>query len=211
MLLSANMKWSVSANRCRSHGWLARLNISIDCSVGVTESTEECSSRIGRPARLADHVVGAEVVHALRGLGGELLDRVLRQMAAQMLGDRHDVVARHHQRLAGLLAVALALRQHVGELLPGCLARMLAAEFPLAVAPAARRDRRGHALVDAADIDRDGGAEARADHADAVAARRSDSWRGRSARRSPPAPARGRSDCRAGLRSRRSPACRCAA
>ena len=90
-------------------------------------------------------------------------------MAAQMLGDRHDVVARHHQRLAGLLAVALALRQHVGELLPGRLARMLAAEFPLAVAPAARRDRRGDALVDAADIDRDGGAEARADHADAVA------------------------------------------
>ena len=47
--------------------------------------------------------------------------------------------------------------------------RMLAAELPLAVAPAARRDRRGDPLVDAADIDRDGGAEARADHADAVA------------------------------------------
>ena len=92
-----------------------------------------------------------------------------RQMAAQMLRDRHDVVARHHQRLAGLLAVALSFRQHVGEFFPGRLARMLAAELAFAVAPATRRDRRGDALVDAADIDRDGGAEARADHADAVA------------------------------------------
>src|SRR6476660_2465771 len=90
-------------------------------------------------------------------------------MAAQMFWYRHDVVARHHQRLARLLAVAFSFRQHVGELLPGRLARMLTAELPLAVAPAARCDRRGDALVDAADIDRDGSTEARSDHADAVA------------------------------------------
>ena len=123
-----------------------------------------------RPPRGAgDHVVGAEIVHALRRLGGELQDGVLRQMTAQMLRDRHNVVARHHQRLAGLLAVTLAFRQHVGELLPGLGARMLAAELALAVAPAARRDRGGHALVHADCIDRDRRAEARPDHADAVA------------------------------------------
>ena len=38
---SLNMKWSVSANKCRSVGWPDRLNISMDCSVGVTESTLE--------------------------------------------------------------------------------------------------------------------------------------------------------------------------
>ena len=45
---------------------------------------------------------------------------------------------------------------------------MLAAEFALAVAPAAGGNHSGNALVDAADIDRDRRAEARADHADTV-------------------------------------------
>ena len=45
---------------------------------------------------------------------------------------------------------------------------MLAAEFALAVAPAAVGDHRGEARIDAAGIDRDRAAEARADGADAV-------------------------------------------
>src|SRR4029079_19516145 len=47
--------------------------------------------------------------------------------------------------------------------------RMLARNLRLAVPRAARGDRRGDTLIDAADVDGDGGAEARADHADAVA------------------------------------------
>ena len=38
---SENRKWSRPANRCNSVGCAARLNISIDCSVGVTESFAE--------------------------------------------------------------------------------------------------------------------------------------------------------------------------
>ncbi len=45
---------------------------------------------------------------------------------------------------------------------------MLAAEFALAVAPAAVGDDRGEAFVDAAGINRDRAAEARADDADAL-------------------------------------------
>ena len=35
---SAKRKWSRPLNKCSSLGWPARRNISIDCSVGVTES-----------------------------------------------------------------------------------------------------------------------------------------------------------------------------
>ena len=38
---SENRKWSRPENRCNSVGCPARLNISIDCSVGVTESFAE--------------------------------------------------------------------------------------------------------------------------------------------------------------------------
>src|SRR6202034_2225941 len=46
--------------------------------------------------------------------------------------------------------------------------RMLAAEFALAMAPAAVRDHGGDARIGAAGIDADRAAETRADHADAV-------------------------------------------
>jgi hypothetical protein len=80
---------------------------------------------------------------------------------------------------------------------------MLAAEFPLAVAPAAGRDR-GSAAVDAADIDRDG-APKLTDHADAVAldirilGEEGQGFRGLTCSRHQVA---------AGLRCRRNPACR---
>ena len=50
VLPSPNMKWSASLMRCSSVGWPARLNISIDCSVGVTESFAACNSNSGRGA-----------------------------------------------------------------------------------------------------------------------------------------------------------------
>src|SRR5438105_15059334 len=50
VLPSPNMKWSASLMRCSSVGCPARLNSSIDCSVGVTESLEACRSRSGRGA-----------------------------------------------------------------------------------------------------------------------------------------------------------------
>src|SRR5262249_25605361 len=64
--------------------------------------------------------------------------------------------------------VTPALFQHPGELGPGLWRRVLAAKLAFAVAPAARRDDGGDALVDATGIDRNRGAEARADRADAV-------------------------------------------
>jgi hypothetical protein len=66
----------------------------------------------------------------------EHLHRAGHHMGAKVLRDRDDVVARHHQGLAGALAVALALFQHGGEFHPGLGARMLAPEFALAVPPA---------------------------------------------------------------------------
>ena len=121
-----------------------------------------------RPRRNAsDHVVGAEVEHALRRLRRKRFDRVAREIAAQMRRDRHDVVARHHQRLAGAGAVLAAFFEHSGEARPRLRARVLAAELALAIAPAAIGDDRGDARIDTAGIDRDRAAEARADHADA--------------------------------------------
>ena len=86
-----------------------------------------------------------------------------------MLRDRHDVVARHHQRLAGALPVGAPFIQHGGEFRPGLRRRMLAAEFRLAVAPAGGRYDGGDAGVDAAAIDRDRGPEARPEQRDALA------------------------------------------
>src|SRR4051794_8869875 len=61
-----------------------------------------------------------------------------------------------------------ALLEHAGELFPLLRRRVLAAKLALAVAPAAVRDHRRDARIDAAGIDRDRAAEARADHRDAV-------------------------------------------
>src|SRR5438094_37208 len=88
--------------------------------------------------------------------------------AAQMRRDRHDLVARHHQRLAGAGAVFAAFIQHFGEARPRLRALVLAAELALAVAPAAVGDDRGDALVDTTGVDCDRPAEARADEADAL-------------------------------------------
>jgi hypothetical protein len=81
-------------------------------------------------------------------------------VGAQVLGDRHDVVARHHQGLAGAGAVAAAFLEHGGKFIPGFGRRMLAAEFALAMTPPRGRNHRRDARVDAAAIDRDRGAEA---------------------------------------------------
>ena len=127
-----------------------------------------------RPRRdLADHVVGAEVVHALRGLGGELVDRVLRQVGAQMLaGSARCRSAAPSATCRCFSRCRLPSASMSVNFFQASGARMLAAELALAVAPAARRDHRGDALVDAADIDRDRGAEARPDHARCGRARR---------------------------------------
>ena len=200
---SPNMKWSVSAKRCSSAGLAGALE-HLDRLLGRRHRIVRGMQQQERPRRdLADHVVGAEVVHALRGLGGELLDRVLRQMAAQMLRDRHDVVARHHQRLAGLLAVPRPSASMSVNFFQASGARVLAAELALAVAPAAVGDHRRDALVDAAGIDRDRGAEARADHADAVAVDRRCLARNVSALRVSSTCSR-QISCRARPRSRRS-------
>src|SRR5207237_7122587 len=105
---------------------------------------------------------------ALRGLRRERLDRVAGEIAAQMRRHRHDLVARHHQRLAGAGAVFAAFFQHFGEARPRLRALVLAAELALAVAPAAVGDDRGDALVDTTGVDCDRPAEARADEADAL-------------------------------------------
>src|SRR5262245_14155730 len=121
-----------------------------------------------RSRRNSTHdVVGAEVVHALRGLRRERVDGISGEVVAQVRRDRNDVVARHHQRLAGPGAVLAAFLEHVGEARPFLRALVLAAELALAVAPTAVGDHRRDALVDAAGIDGDRTAEARADDADA--------------------------------------------
>src|SRR5262245_45408460 len=122
-----------------------------------------------RPRRNATHdVVGAEVEHALRRLRRERVDGIGSKVIAQVRRDRNDVVARHHQRLAGPGAMLSALLEHVGEARPFLRALVLAAELALAVAPAAVGNDRRHALVDPAGIDRDRATEARADDADAL-------------------------------------------
>src|SRR5690242_4623411 len=66
-----------------------------------------------RPRRvLADHIIGAKIEHALRGLGRKHLDRVLGEIGPQMRRDRHDLIARHHERLAGLGTMRAAFLQH---------------------------------------------------------------------------------------------------
>src|SRR5438270_8814538 len=85
-----------------------------------------------------------------------------------MRRDRHDLVAWHHQRVAGTGAVLAAFFQHLGEARPRLWALVLPAKLALAVAPAAVGDDRGDALVDATGVDCDRPAEARADEADAL-------------------------------------------
>src|SRR5262249_22652020 len=70
--------------------------------------------------------------------------------------------------LAVLAAVAAPSLQHFGDARPSPRALVLARELAHAIAPAAVRDHRRDALVDAAGIDRDRAAEARADHRDAL-------------------------------------------
>ena len=113
-----------------------------------------------------DHVVGAEVEHALRRLGRKRVNRIAGEIVAQVRRDRDDVVTRHHQRLAGLGAMLPACFQHAGEARPFFRALVLAAELALAVAPPAVGNDGGDAFIDAAGIDGDGAAEARADDAD---------------------------------------------
>src|SRR5580692_125946 len=87
-----------------------------------------------RPRRdIADHFLGAEIEHALCGFRRKHLDRIWRQHAdlllveivLHMARDRHDVVARHHQRLAGAGAMFAAFLEHLGELRPTLRRRML--------------------------------------------------------------------------------------
>src|SRR5207302_483856 len=114
----------------------------------------------------------AEVVHALGGIPRELVVAARRAQVAQLLWDGHDVVARHHHPLAALV-LAPPLGQHRFEAGPRFGGRMLRAELPLAVAPAAQGDDRADPLVDAAGVDGHGRAEARAQHADTLGV---DAW-----------------------------------
>src|SRR5580698_116866 len=61
-----------------------------------------------------------------------------------------------------------ALFEHLGKLRPTLRRRMLAAEFALAMAPAAVRDHGGDARIGAAGIDADRAAKARADYPYAI-------------------------------------------
>src|SRR5262249_53848278 len=85
-----------------------------------------------------------------------------------MRRDRHDVIARHHQRFAGPGAGLAALLEHVGEPRPPPRALFLAAELWPARAPPAVGEDRGAARVDAAGIDRHRAAETRSDETDAL-------------------------------------------
>src|SRR4029077_10297008 len=101
-----------------------------------------------RPGRNVTHlIVGAKVVHALCRLSGKFHNRSLAHAVTQFLGDRHDVIAWHHQRFPSALAVALPFLQHIGETRPRLRRRMLAAEFALAVSPTAAGNHGGDALV----------------------------------------------------------------
>src|SRR4051812_43887896 len=84
-----------------------------------------------------------------------------------MRRDGHDVVARHHQRLARSGAMLAAFLEHVGETRPLLRALVLPPELALAVAPAAIGHDRGNPLIHARGIDRDRTAEARSDDGNA--------------------------------------------
>src|SRR5262249_57562872 len=103
-----------------------------------------------------------------RGLGWKNVDGVVGKIVPQVRRNRHDLIARHHQRLAGLGTMRTALLQHLGEARPFLRALVLTAKLALAITPATVRDDGRHALVDAAGVDRDRAAKARADDRDAL-------------------------------------------
>ena len=119
-------------------------------------------------AHLVHHVFGAKVKHALRGLGGELLQGARYQLALQARRQGHDLHARHHQGSAGFFAVGAAFGQHVGELGPGLGRGVLAPELVLSMAPATGRNHARNAGVDRAGIHRHCRAKARANEANGV-------------------------------------------
>ena len=113
-----------------------------------------------------NHVFGAEVEHALRGFGGEFLNRVGDDIFAKMLGNGNDVVARNHQRFAGAFAVAPPFFEHRGEARPAFGRRMLAAKLAFAVAPSSGGNDGGNAGVHSGGVNRYGGAETAANQGD---------------------------------------------
>src|SRR5262249_18382980 len=112
-------------------------------------------------------VVGTEIEHALRGFGRKHLDRVLGEVAAQVRRDRHDVVARDHQGLAGLGEMRAAPPPHPCKTRPLFPTFLLTPEPALPLPPPPLRDRRGAAPAPPAGIDGHRAAEARAHERDA--------------------------------------------
>ena len=141
---------------------------------------------------LADHVVGAEVEHALRGLGRERLDRVGASCCAGAAGSARCRSAAPSATCRCLARCSRPSASMSVKRAQASGARVLAAELALAVAPAAVGDHRGDARVDAAGVDRDRGAEARADDADALGIDRGMLGEEGRARCACPRPARGR-------------------
>src|SRR5215469_5883016 len=110
--------------RCSSVGWPARLNSSIDCSVGVTESLAACSSSSGRGA-MRPTTSSARKSNMLCAVSAgndwmELLARLLRRcggIGRGMLGEEGERVARVLDLLqadhAAEFALAVAAAAHV--------------------------------------------------------------------------------------------------
>src|ERR1700722_9323270 len=85
-----------------------------------------------------------------------------------MLGNGNDVVAGDHERLAGAPPVAAAFFEHCREARPGFGRAMLAAEFTLAVPPAARRDDGSDARINAGCVDGNRRAKTATDQGDSL-------------------------------------------
>ena len=104
----------------------------------------------GARTHLVHHIFGPKVKHALRRLGGELLNGARYQLALQARWQRHDLHARHHEGRASFFAVGAPLGQHLGEVGPGLWCGVLAAKLVLAMAPASGGNHTSYALVDSA-------------------------------------------------------------
>ena len=119
-------------------------------------------------SNIADDLHGPEVEHALGGLHRELQDRPGCQVTAKMIGDRHDVVARHHEGLARTFPVLRSRCQHRGEFFPRLRPGVLGAKLGFPVAPTHGGDDRGRAPIDPGGIERDRRAETAAEQSHAA-------------------------------------------
>src|SRR5260370_1039680 len=98
--------------RCSSVGWPARLNSSIDCSVGVTESLAACSSSSG-----GDALIDAAGIDRDRAAETRSDEADARGIDGGVLGEEGERVARVLDLLqadhAAEFALAVAAAAHV--------------------------------------------------------------------------------------------------